>query len=90
MFNISQAVYNDHRELEVYYNEIVNNVGNHKHQERFGHLFMWELARHSAGEELIIHPAFEQHLGARGREMAQRARTEHRDVRRFPSRSASF
>ncbi|PWI65206.1 hypothetical protein PCL_07256 [Purpureocillium lilacinum] len=81
MPTISDAITKDHRELEQYYNEVVNNSGNHDHQQRYGNQFTWELARHSVGEELVVYPAFEKHLGAKGKEMAEHDRKEHHQVK---------
>src|SRR6195952_2761515 len=79
MSTISDAIIKDHRELEQYYNEVVNS-SDHDHQERFGNQFTWELARHSVGEELVVYPAFEKHLGSKGMEMAEKDRQEHHQV----------
>ncbi|KAH7233774.1 uncharacterized protein BKA55DRAFT_523206 [Fusarium redolens] len=49
---ISDAIIQDHRELEKYYNEVINST-DHDHQQRFRNQFVWELMRHSIGEELI-------------------------------------
>ncbi|KAF7885067.1 hypothetical protein EAF00_010885 [Botryotinia globosa] len=38
---------------------------------------MWELARHSIGEELVVYPAFAKHLGVPGQKMADEDRAEH-------------
>ncbi|EGY16594.1 hypothetical protein VDGD_07758 [Verticillium dahliae] len=79
MSSISDSIIKDHRELEQYYNEVVNSTS-HDHQERFGNQFTWELARHSVGEELVVYPAFEKHLGEKGRSMAESDRKEHHQV----------
>ncbi|KAL7816014.1 hypothetical protein V8C44DRAFT_323705 [Trichoderma aethiopicum] len=81
MSSISEAIKKDHRELEQYYNEVVNNQGDHDHQERYGNQFVWELARHSVGEELVVYPAFEKYLGAKGKEMAESDRADHHVVK---------
>lgn len=80
MSTISRAVIEDHRELEQFYNEVVSNGGNADHQQRYGNQFVWELARHSVGEELVLYPAMERHLGAKGKEMADHDRKEHHEV----------
>lgn len=77
MSTISEAIIKDHRELEQYYKEVVNNAGNHDHQDRYGNQFTWELARHSVGEELVVYPAFEKYLGDKGKNMAESDRKEH-------------
>lgn len=85
MTTISQAITKDHRELEEYYNEVISNAGNTDHQQRYGNQFVWELARHSVGEELVVYPAFEKYLGAQGKQMAEQDRKEHHEVR-WPTR----
>jgi len=79
--SLSDAIKKDHRELQQYYNEVVNNPGNHDHQQRYGNQFTWELARHSVAEELVVYPAFEKYLGKKGKQMAEDDRKEHRLVR---------
>lgn len=77
--SISDAITKDHRELEQYYNEVINSA-DHDHKERFGNQFTWELARHSVGEELVVYPAFEKYLGSKGHDMAEHDRQEHHKV----------
>lgn len=84
---IAAAVIKDHRELEEYYKQVTNNTNNHDHQQRYGNQFVWELARHSVGEELVLYPAMEKHLGDRGKEMAEEDRKEHHKV---SPKSSSF
>ena len=78
--SITEAITHDHRELEQYYNEVINNPNNHDHQQRFGNQFTWELARHSIGEELVVYPAMEKYLGDKGKQMAEEDRKEHHAV----------
>jgi len=80
MSTITEAITKDHRELEEYYNEVVNST-DHDHQQRYGNQFTWELARHSIGEELIVYPAFEKYMGAKGKAMADGDRKEHHTVK---------
>ncbi len=47
---------------EDYYNQVVSSKDLDK-QQRFGNQFIWELARHSVGEELVVYPAFEKYIG---------------------------
>lgn len=77
MSTISDAITKDHRELEQYYNEVINNKGDLDHQERYGNQFVWELARHSVGEELVVYPAMEKYLGDKGKDMAESDRKDH-------------
>jgi len=80
MSTITEAITTDHRELEQYYNEVVQS-SDLEHQERFGNQFTWELARHSVAEELIVYPAFELYLGHEGKAMAEKDRKEHHEVK---------
>jgi len=96
MSTISDAIKKDHRELEQYYNEVTSSSDN-DHQQRFGNQFTWELARHSIAEELIVYPAFEQHMGQKGHEMAEADRKDHHRVKELlkefqnmPAESADY
>ncbi|PON29879.1 hypothetical protein TGAM01_v201245 [Trichoderma gamsii] len=81
MSTISDAITKDHREIEQYYNEVINNPNDHDHQTRYGNQFVWELARHSVGEELVVYPAMEKYLGQKGKDMAESDRKEHAVVK---------
>jgi len=81
MSTISAAITKDHRELEQYFNEVINNQHDTDHQQRYGNQFVWELARHSVGEELVVYPAFEKYLGAEGKQIAEEDRKEHHEVK---------
>jgi len=80
MSTISDAITKDHRELEQYYNEVVNS-SDLDHQQRYGNQFTWELARHSIAEELIVYPAFEKYITSEGKAMAEKDRKEHHEVK---------
>ncbi|KAI1080190.1 hypothetical protein F5B20DRAFT_580586 [Whalleya microplaca] len=76
---ISAAVKQDHRQLEHYYNEIVHS-NDHDHQRRYQNAFVWELARHSIAEELVVYPSLETGVSD-GKERADRDRSEHQVVK---------
>ncbi|KAH7165230.1 hypothetical protein EDB81DRAFT_640269 [Dactylonectria macrodidyma] len=80
MGGISDVIIKDHRELETYYNEVLN-TSDLDHQERYGNQFVWELARHSVGEELVVYPAFEKYLGHTGKMRADKDKEEHHKVK---------
>jgi len=80
MTKISEAIKDDHRELEDAYNKILN-ATSHDEKKRWRNQFTWELARHSIGEELILYPAFEKHLPD-GKQMADKDRKEHLSVKK--------
>jgi hypothetical protein len=82
---ITEAITKDHRELETYYKEIINNPDDIDHQTRYGNQFTWELARHSVAEELLVYPAMEKHMGDKGKEHAENDRKQHHQVRFIPS-----
>ncbi|KEF59570.1 uncharacterized protein A1O9_04415 [Exophiala aquamarina CBS 119918] len=73
---VMDAIKHDHAELKEYYENILgaNDVDS---KIRWQNQFTWELARHSIGEELVVYPAMEKHLGNTGKQMADRDRTEH-------------
>ncbi|KAK6530613.1 hypothetical protein TWF281_007453 [Arthrobotrys megalospora] len=77
---LSDAVIRDHSELNDYYEKITG-TDDLDTQTRYQNLFAWELARHSIGEELILYPAFEKHLGLKGKQMADKDREEHQKVK---------
>ena len=78
---ISTAIAKDHRELETYYNNILEAPDNDT-ATRWQNQFTWELARHSIAEELVVYPAFEKYLGDNGHIMAEKDREEHQVVSR--------
>ncbi|KAK2766810.1 hypothetical protein FQN54_006124 [Arachnomyces sp. PD_36] len=78
---ISDTIKSDHREIEEYYKKITNS-NDEDEIVRYQNQFVWELARHSIGEELVVYPAFEKHL-SEGKEMADRDRSEHLTVKEY-------
>ncbi|KAF8155803.1 hypothetical protein B0H34DRAFT_659418, partial [Crassisporium funariophilum] len=44
--------------------------GNTDAQERWSCQLIWEVARHTIGEELVVYPLMEKHLGAEGKKLA--------------------
>lgn len=58
---ITDAICSDHRDLESYYNRIVD-AEDGDEQTRYQNQFTWELARHVVGEELVLYPALEAQL----------------------------
>ena len=80
MSTISDAIQKDHREINEYADNIRAATDDHS-KVRWQNQFTWELARHSIGEELVVYPAFEKYLGAKGQDMADKDRNEHQSVR---------
>lgn len=79
MASISDAIKKDHREIEEYYNNILR-ASDDDSKTRWQNQFVWELARHSISEELVVYPAMEKNLGPKGKEMAEKDRAEHQIV----------
>jgi hypothetical protein len=63
-------------------NSITNiiNASDYDAKTRWQNQFAWELARHSIGEELVVYPAMEKNLWAKGKELAEKDRAEHQAV----------
>lgn len=89
---VSDAIQHDHRELEEYYDNIIN-AKDSDTKDRWRNQFIWELARHSIAEELVVYPAMERNL-FNGMEMAEKDRCEHAtvsfDILEISSNAASF
>lgn len=75
---IIDAIKQDHRDIESYYDRILK-ASDEAEQTKYQNQFTWELARHSIGEELVVYPAFEQYLSGGG-EMASKDRKAHQSV----------
>lgn len=76
---VSDAIKHDHREIEQYYDQIIN-ATDADTKTRYQNLFTWELARHSIGEELVVYPALEKYVDG-GKAMADKDRQEHKKVK---------
>lgn len=72
------AIKQDHREIESYYDRI-NKSTNRDEQTQYQNIFTWELARHSIGEELVVYPALEKRV-REGNILADKDRDEHQSV----------
>ena len=78
MAQVSNTILKDHRELETYYDKIINATYLDT-KARYENQLAQELSRHSVGEELVVYPAFEKHL-RRGRKIAEKDHAEHQAV----------
>ncbi|KIO31868.1 hypothetical protein M407DRAFT_241621 [Tulasnella calospora MUT 4182] len=79
---ISEEITQDHRELEEYYGNY-RTATSEKEKTQWANQFCWELARHSVGEELVLYPAFEKHLGPEGKQIADTDRAEHLEAKKL-------
>lgn len=85
MTKISEAIKDDHREIEQAYKNILS-AQTSDEKVRWRNQFTWELARHSIAEELIVYPQFEKLLPS-GKEMADHDRQKHLKVSNFDTSS---
>ena len=46
-------------------------------QARWARQLTWEVARHAVGEEIIVYPLMEKHMGDKGKELADEDRSQH-------------
>ncbi|KAG0302444.1 hypothetical protein BGZ98_007489 [Dissophora globulifera] len=80
MIRVSEAIKRDHREVEDAYYNIIDENASKDEKIRWQNQFVWELARHSVGEELVIYPAMEKLLPD-GKKLADQDRLEHQKVK---------
>ena len=86
--SISDSIKHDHVELKEFYENILG-AQDSDSKIRWQNQFTWELARHSVGEELVLYPAMEEHLGEEGKKLADHDRKEHLKVCRGLNRCRS-
>ncbi|EPY53082.1 cation binding protein [Schizosaccharomyces cryophilus OY26] len=82
MSRISDVVFKDHRELQDYYNKI-KVAKDTDTAIRWQNQFVWELARHSVAEEIVVYPKFQKYLGDVGKSLAEKDRNEHQIVKDY-------
>lgn len=75
---VSDRIKHDHRELREYYDNI-KKAARDEDKIKWQNQFVWELARHSIAEELVVYPAFEKYVPD-GAKMAEKDRSEHQVV----------
>jgi hypothetical protein len=46
-------------------------------QTRWSNQLRWEIARHAVGEEIVVYPLMEKHMGEKGKKLADHDREEH-------------
>jgi hemerythrin superfamily protein len=79
MVKISESIVHDHKELKEYYGNI-KSAKDDDTKKRWRNQFVWELARHSIAEELVVYPAMEKYIKPGGHDMAEKDRQEHQVV----------
>jgi len=78
-----QAIKEDHEEMYEYHDEYkrAREAGDVGAQARWARQLIWEVARHAVGEEIVVYPLMEKHLGPKGVELADHDRAEHQTVK---------
>lgn len=78
---VSEAIKEDHREIQEAYNKI-RAAKDLDTKQRWQNQFIWELARHSVGEELVVYPAIQKYLRD-GKVRADKDREQHQSVQEY-------
>lgn len=86
---VSETIRQDHVAIRAIYQRIVAST-NRDEQIRFQNLFVWELARHTVGEELVVFPAFEKHVRHLGLGLAKKDREQHQEVLPLCQKTLNF
>ncbi|KAG6326935.1 hypothetical protein ID866_12154, partial [Astraeus odoratus] len=86
---LKDAIVHDHREIELYYDQYKKAV-NVKDKDKWSNQLTWEVARHAAGEEIVVYPLFEKKLGEEGRKMAEKDRADHHEIKVILSQMESY
>ncbi|PVG01603.1 hypothetical protein CPB86DRAFT_727372, partial [Serendipita vermifera] len=82
---LTEAIKEDHQEMYEYYDEYLRarNNSDVDAQARWARQLTWEVARHAVGEEIVVYPLMEKHMGAKGKELADEDRTQHQVVKKL-------
>ncbi|KAJ7121081.1 hypothetical protein C8R44DRAFT_623460 [Mycena epipterygia] len=87
---LTDAIKEDHQEMYGYHDHYKQSAGDADAQARWARQLTWEIARHAVGEEIIVYPLMEKHLGAEGRKLADHDREEHQHVKEMLSKLESL
>ncbi|KAJ3040478.1 hypothetical protein HK097_002555 [Rhizophlyctis rosea] len=79
--NIIEAILDDHKEINAYYEQYLANAGNDKEQQKWANQLIWEVARHSVAEELVLYPLIEKKLPD-GKALADKDRAQHMEAKK--------
>jgi len=83
--SITASMLTAHQAFAASYGKVMNETDKTE-QQRHGDKFVWDLARHSLGEELVLYPALEKHLGSLGKRMVA---TDRKDQAQASQRGSS-
>jgi len=77
--DITDDIQKDHRELEKYYKSY-KDAKTTEDGHKWFNLFLWEICRHSAAEEIIMYNMMEA-KGEEGKKLATKSREDHRELK---------
>ncbi|KAH8919893.1 hypothetical protein BT69DRAFT_1223552 [Atractiella rhizophila] len=78
--HLTSGIKEDHAEMYEYYDNYVT-ADSTDHKTRWANQLCWEVARHAVGEEIVVYPLMEKHLGAEGKKFAAEDRADHQKVK---------
>ncbi|KAJ7076502.1 hypothetical protein B0H15DRAFT_925159 [Mycena belliarum] len=97
---LTHAIKEDHEEMLFtrllamhmyeYHDYYKKSAGDTDAQTRWARQLTWEIARHAVGEEIVVYPLMEKHLGAEGLKLADHDREEHQRVKEMLNKMESL
>ncbi|KAJ7443920.1 HHE domain-containing protein [Mycena galericulata] len=87
---LTDAIKEDHQEMYEYHDYYKKSAGDPDAQTRWARQLTWEIARHAVGEEIVVYPLMEKHLGEEGLKLADHDREEHQHVKEILSHLESL
>ncbi|KAJ3278504.1 hypothetical protein HK104_002282 [Borealophlyctis nickersoniae] len=79
--SVIDEIIEDHKEIKSYYEQYLANAGKPDEQQKWANQLMWEVARHSVGEEIVVYPLMEKVLPD-GKALADKDRAQHLVVKK--------
>jgi len=76
--DVTQRIMNDHNDIKAAYEKIKELPD--REAEKWFHQLLWTIARHSAGEEIVVYPMLEK-TGPTGQELADKSRQDHQKTK---------
>jgi len=89
---LTEAIKEDHQEMYEYYGEytLAHKANDVDAQKRWARQLTWEVARHAVGEEIVVYPLMEKHMGEKGLKLTDHDRSEHQHVKELLSHLESL
>ncbi|KLO15214.1 hypothetical protein SCHPADRAFT_825155 [Schizopora paradoxa] len=82
---LTESIKDDHQEMYDYYDKYTeaHAAGNEKDAIAWANQLVWEVVRHAVGEEIVVYPLMEKHMGDEGKRLADEDRKEHHTVKQL-------